>query len=907
MSWNILKKAITDVIKTNGNEEITGQNLQNTLVSMVNVLGDNSTFAGFALPTTNPGNPDGPVFYLANVAGVYSNFSGYEVKEGEAVVLNWDGSGNWSKHTLTTGAGGSNSVKDLGNIDDFTAFAYLANPDNLVTKNDDGSYNFNKPILYTWNSGLTSNLVISISASRIITQLHFGYIGEVKVRFIVWSPSSDRVENITDWNDYAVNSSRAGFMTPSMLQILEGASGVMGGNAQVIEWSHTRNMNDYKNAGAYRIKGERTGNPLEDNLPIMNQGSGHTIEGILYVLDSSLTNGSGKEDDCTITQFLMLSNRVGGQEGDMYMRSGYGLHTSDDSFTWKPWEKFQTNIEVSVVSDDATHDPSNFAPINANGLNSLVDNGIYSGVYLTEEALSGDSTKAQTFVMVVINNYAAAGDYKTFTQIKFAVTNAGEYSMERRSCGFDGKWSGWINEYNDLSTRMDEAERRIQEHTTQIGLMQEEVNEVEKTVELLANYSEDDFSYGVEWDVTISSPACSRIGNINLHRKLPVQSKMRGCLLDDDGNVVEYLDSNDWNNNVLDGSKGQVMVEIPAHYRKFVTNGTKRQVWLSEMPLNGFHEVPKTYISAYQAALQRSTNKLASVVNITADYRGGNNNANYDNASNSLLGKAVTGLSRTNFRAYARNRNTSNKNWNCMTYDAQKTLYWLFVVEYATLNSQASYTAELTSEGLKQGGLGVGVTTLNGDKWNSFNGHNPCIPCGITDTLGNNTGVVKYEMPEEYDSSIVTINVPRYRGIEQPFGHIWQWTDGINIRISPNIEDGGDGLSKVFVCSNPEYFSDVSYDGYNYVGNESRVNGYIKEAIFGDNGEIIPSVCTGSSTTYHCDYRYTDIPTTEALRGVLFGGSAFNGPDAGFACSRSTNSPATTHANFGSRLIYIPN
>lgn len=253
---------------------------------------------------------------------------------------------------------------------------------------------------------------------------------------------------------------------------------VLGENAEEIAWNDTCNMNNYKTAGTYRITGERTNKA--DNLPIGNANPGHTIDGVLYVLNSSLPNGGVSEDDKCVTQFLMLSNRVGGQEGDMYMRSGYGLHTSDDSFTWKPWEKFQTNIEVGVVSDDATHDPSNFAPINANGLNSLVDNGIYSGVYLTEEALSGDSTKAQTFVMVVINNYAAAGDYKTFTQIKFAVTNAGEYSMERRSRGFDGKWSGWINEYNDLSTRMDEAELRIGEAEKNIALNTAEIDQLKE-------------------------------------------------------------------------------------------------------------------------------------------------------------------------------------------------------------------------------------------------------------------------------------------------------------------------------------------------------------------------------------------------------------------------------------------
>ena len=230
--------------------------------------------------------------------------------------------------------------------------------------------------------------------------------------------------------------------------------GVMGGNAQVIAWSHTHNMNDYKEAGTYRIKGERTGNPLDDNLPIMNQGSGHTIEGILYVLDSSLTNGSGEEDDCTITQFLMLSNRVGGQEGDMYMRSAYGVNK--DNLTWKPWEKYQTNMEVGVVSDEHTLNPSNPAQaISEKGMKGLIDNGIYSGIYFPPKAMIGtpnfdstvikDTTAIETFVMVVINNYAAAGDARCITQIKFAVTNGGVFSMEKRSTppGDNYPWSQW--------------------------------------------------------------------------------------------------------------------------------------------------------------------------------------------------------------------------------------------------------------------------------------------------------------------------------------------------------------------------------------------------------------------------------------------------------------------------------
>ena len=94
----------------------------------------------------------------------------------------------------------------------------------------------------------------------------------------------------------------------------------------------------------------------------------------------------------------------------------------------------------------------------------------------------------------------------------------------------------------------------------------------------LLPYAEESCAYGVEFDTTISSPTCTRIGNTDLHKSLPIQSRMRGCLLDDDGKVVEYLDPNDWTGNDRTGLRGQVMVEIPMHYRKFETEGTKRRV-----------------------------------------------------------------------------------------------------------------------------------------------------------------------------------------------------------------------------------------------------------------------------------------------------------------------------------------
>ena len=423
----------------------------------------------------------------------------------------------------------------------------------------------------------------------------------------------------------------------------------------------------------------------------------------------------------------------------------------------------------------------------------------------------------------------------------------------------------------------------------------------------LLPYAEESYAYGVEFDTTVNSPICKRIGNSDLHKSLPIQSRMRGCLLDDDGKVVEYLDPTDWTGNDRTGLRGQVMVEIPMHYRKCETEGTKRRVLISELPIPGYDVVPKVYVSAYEATVQRSTSKLCSVANINEDYRGGNNNSSLDGKYNSFLGRPATSISRTNFRTYARKRKDGSTEWNCYTYDVHKTLFWLFVVEYATLNTQAAFNAQPTSEGYKQGGLGDGVTTLNSTKWSNFNGYYPFIPCGYTDDLGNRTGEKEYTMPTEYDETSVKVKVSRYHGIENPFGHIWQWTDGCNIQVSASQEKGGTGLSKAFICHNPANFQDTNYANYSHVGNIDRVGGYIKEVLFGVGGEILPKLAGGGSTTYFCDNHYTNIPASgEALRGVLFGGSANSGAGAGLACASSNNAPSYSHAYFGSRLCFIP-
>lgn len=100
MNWDILKSSIAEIIKTNGNNEITGQLLQNVLSNIISNVGENSTFVGVATKETSPGYPDGPVFYLASEQGVYPNFSGIVVEKNEIVFLKWD-SPLWKKLSIS--------------------------------------------------------------------------------------------------------------------------------------------------------------------------------------------------------------------------------------------------------------------------------------------------------------------------------------------------------------------------------------------------------------------------------------------------------------------------------------------------------------------------------------------------------------------------------------------------------------------------------------------------------------------------------------------------------------------------------------------------------------------------------------------------------------------------------------
>ena len=417
-----------------------------------------------------------------------------------------------------------------------------------------------------------------------------------------------------------------------------------------------------------------------------------------------------------------------------------------------------------------------------------------------------------------------------------------------------------------------------------------------------------DYYYGIEWDTTVSNPKPTRIGKMELHKELPLQSMMRNCILKNDGSVAYYLHANDstkQDNGAaadLTGATGQMETELPDMYVRFETDGNKCRHLQSTEPLPGFHLWRKGYIGSVEATVQRSTTTLASVCNTDADYRGGNNDATRDGTYRTMLGMPATNISLTNFRAYARKRGSTE--WNCNLYRLHKMMWWLFAVEYANFNSQADFNAALDENGYHQGGLGAGVTKWDGTSWNNYNGYYPLVPCGVTNSLGNHTGTVDYNVIGSDGSTVKTFAVPRYRGVENPFGHIWKWTDGCKCIIQ---SEASGGLSKFYVCDNPANFTSSGTTNYDYRGNLPRSEGYVKALILGEDGEIMPLAVGGGSTTYFCDYFYTNIPTSgESERGVLFGGFANSGARAGFVCAYTGSAATSANAYFGSRLCFDP-
>lgn len=414
--------------------------------------------------------------------------------------------------------------------------------------------------------------------------------------------------------------------------------------------------------------------------------------------------------------------------------------------------------------------------------------------------------------------------------------------------------------------------------------------------------NENELWYGVKFDLANgSSPDGVRTGNMEMHKTLPIQSKMRGCTISNTDNTKKYLKANDWtkwedgttSSQDSSGVGVEAFVEIPEHYRLLIaTPDNTVEIRMSEYNLPGYTKVEKKYIGAYEGSVNLDSsshnNLLRTQVRNTAP---------------------IVSKTRTEFQTMARNNNRTN-NWNIYTYDAHRDLTWLFVVEYATLNSQKAFNANLTAEGYHQGGLGEGVTTgvvkVNGaDTW-SF------VPCGTTNSLGNGTGIIEYTHTntnaEGASTGTKVVNVPRYRGIENPFGHVWKNVIDVVVAGTDN---------SVYICKdytkfgtfeggdNPtaEQLIAAGYELQDF--KESTITSqYVKKLVNNNQADLFPTVVGNgaSATTYYCDYHWTSATATP--RTLLLGGASVNGSGAGLFALYSRDGLGLSLATVGTRITF---
>lgn len=424
---------------------------------------------------------------------------------------------------------------------------------------------------------------------------------------------------------------------------------------------------------------------------------------------------------------------------------------------------------------------------------------------------------------------------------------------------------------------------------------------------------EDIYSYGVEWDSTVADPTLTRIGNPLLHKSLPVQSQYKGCVANG-AKVNYYLDPNDWSKkadgtpSVLDGTDGTVRVHIPKFYGKSGVEGNKRWVRISTVKCDDtWVEIPEMLLDAYRSTVNQTGNKAVSVVNTTAQFRGGGNRTANDtylssDKFRSDLGKPRTNISRANMRTYATNAGSE-----MLCYEYYKWIfYWAWVIEYATFNSQATYNAELTADGYHQGGLGPGITDWNNNAngWSGYNGTYPITPCGYCNDIGNFTGIKELVIPETVVNESTTVptktfKVPRWRGFDNPFGDIWTNLDGIILERTAANQP-----SSVYTTSNSSAFGDdnTAKGKMTVAGKEIASDGYTKDFDLGSKGEIIPSVVGGSATTYMCDYHWCNAAST-SLRTLLVGGSTVYGGNAGLGNFHSYHGVGNVGSHVGLRTL----
>jgi hypothetical protein len=407
-------------------------------------------------------------------------------------------------------------------------------------------------------------------------------------------------------------------------------------------------------------------------------------------------------------------------------------------------------------------------------------------------------------------------------------------------------------------------------------------------------------------NLTTSSPTLEAVGNLEYLRNLPSLLGL-GCYLVQKNHSRRKLDPTNHykfstgETAALDGTMGDYMWgwNTKFYIAEPWIEGDYEYHAISLKPIPGrtCYAIPVASTSALGVSVvDRDNLELCSVVNNTARYRGGNNNADLDDAFNTQLGRAATGLTAATFGSYARKKGSG---WEGYWYTFPAVIRELITVIFGTLNVQASVNSNKDANGLYQGGFGSGV--YGSTWWTSVDGfaQYPFLPTTVGIDLADGCGSVSYAVTIA-DGTTVNVNVPVFFGLKNFFSYLGRWERGK--LISKNT----DGSADIYIV--PKLYTEYTM---------SSLDGLIKAATAPPSpvastwyyvSQIsqrmlchTPTAIDGTSSTYYADGYYND-NAVSGLRVPAVGGAASFGSLAGLEFLHVYSGVSTSPAHYGSPL-----
>ena len=367
--------------------------------------------------------------------------------------------------------------------------------------------------------------------------------------------------------------------------------------------------------------------------------------------------------------------------------------------------------------------------------------------------------------------------------------------------------------------------------------------------------------FGVSWDSSQPSTALTRLTKANDPNKLvtvdittePVPAVGTGSGSSPFDNYMPWMGMEEYNIINTSGKvlnkKGEsgftrtnisvpVMVKIPEFYDKIEKSGSIFRYYVADGPVDGLSLHPGSgdnYLARYEAG-EASSGTLGFIL------------ASYSGTTPSVS------KTRSTFRDYARNMASGFQLRDIAAWCAYDLLY---LVEYADWEGQKKIAQGLVN--------------------------NPSVnKTGLTDAMVYHTG-----RANSSDNSAV-----QYRWIENPWGNVREWVDGINFQNRT-----------AYICTDPTKYADDTTANYTSTGvTLSSTTGWIKGLGLSTDfpWAYLPNEPGGSSTTYIPDYMYSG----GGWRVLNVGGSYSKRLNGGQFYFDASNTSSDKNSDLGARLQF---